>query len=251
MTSLARTLAAAALALGVLTLVAPAASAFSEAGVGAIPIQGAPQLQPREPFFPYVAPRPPEGQSRETPRREGRGEARPAQARPAPPAGEEAGRRPVLEELFDRLAKARDEEEANGVAGAIERVFMRSGSDTADLLMSRARAAMQRKEHKVATELLDKVVIVEPDWAEAWAQRATVRYLDGDSGGAVADLGEALAREPRHFGALTGLGSILYQRGFERRAYEVFRRALAIYPHQGEVKKMLEKLSVEYEGRDI
>jgi Flp pilus assembly protein TadD len=171
---------------------------------------------------------------------------------PAPsPAAEERVRKPLLDELFERLAKARDEEEANGVAAAIERVFQRSGSDTADLLLGRAISAMERKENKAATELLDRLVEVEPDWAEAWSQRATARFMDGDRVGAVEDLGHALAREPRHFGALTGLGSILFHLGYEKRALEVFRRALQIHPQQPEVRSMIDRLAPKVDGLDI
>ena len=183
------------------------------------------------------------------------------QARPAPrgveaqkpvqAAPEDSVRKPILDELFERLAASKDEEETNGIAGAIERVFQRSGSDTADLLLNRAQTAMHRKENKTAVEVLDKLVEIEPDWAEAWTQRATARFMDGDRAGAVEDLGQALAREPRHFGALSGLASVLYAMGFEKRALEVFRRSLAVRPHQGDVQKMIDKLAPDVDGRDI
>lgn len=177
------------------------------------------------------------------------GHSPPAQKPAAAP--EEGVRKPVLDELFDRLAKAADEAEADGIAGAIERVFQRSGSDTADLLMGRAVTALGRKENKTAVEVLDKLVVIEPGWAEAWSQRATARFMDGDRVGAVEDLGHALSREPRHFGALAGLGSILYTLGYEKRALEVFRRALAVRPHQSEVQRMIDKLAPDVDGRDI
>ncbi|MFN3891562.1 MAG: tetratricopeptide repeat protein [Beijerinckiaceae bacterium] len=185
-------------------------------------------------------------------RAQGRAPASGSQAqKPAEQAPDENVRKPVLDELFGRLAAARDEEEADGIAGAIERVFQRSGSDTADLLMNRAVRALHRKENKAAVEVLDKLVVIEPDWAEAWTQRATARFMDGDKDGAVEDLGQALAREPRHFNALAGLGSVLHSLGYEKRALEVFRRAIAIRPHQSEVKQMIDKLAPDVDGRDI
>lgn len=172
-------------------------------------------------------------------------------SRPLAPPDEAAGRKQILDALFERLEGASDEEEAKGVAGAIERVFLRSGSDTADLLMGRARSAMNSRDHAVATEILDKVVVIEPGWAEAWRQRATARFLAGDRIGAVADLGQALALEPRHFAALTGLGAILHSSGFDRRALEVFRRALEIYPHQSDIQELVDDIAPDVEGRDI
>lgn len=161
------------------------------------------------------------------------------------------GRDRILSELFDRLAKAEDEEEAKGVAGAIERVFLRSGSDTADLLMSRALSSVRQREFKIATELLDKLVVVEPEWAEAWNQRATARYRADDVQGAVSDLGQVLALEPRHFGALSALGYILYSNGFDRRALDVMRKTLEIYPKQEDMRKLVEQLGQKIDGRDL
>ncbi|MDB5569543.1 MAG: hypothetical protein JWN93_726 [Hyphomicrobiales bacterium] len=175
----------------------------------------------------------------------------PDAARPIAPIDEQAGRKRVLDDLFARLAKAADPEEGRGVAGAIERVFMRSGSDTADLLMSRARSAMQDKKSETALDVLDKLVELEPEWPEAWHQRATARYLAGDRGGAVADLGRTLALEPRHFSALAGLGSILHASGFDKRALEVIRKALEVYPQQEELKTLAEQLAPDVDGRDI
>lgn len=188
----------------------------------------------------------------ETPRDRRRAEPTPpAPAKPAPPADEEAGRRKVLDELFERLAKARDEEEGKGIADAIERVLLRSGSDTADLLLSRARQAINSKDNDVAIRLLDKVVELEPRWAEAWRHRATAKFMAGDRGGAVADLGQTLALEPRHFDALTGLGSILHATGFDARALDVLRRAIAVHPQQPEVKALIEQLAPDVDGRDL
>jgi tetratricopeptide (TPR) repeat protein len=78
---------------------------------------------------------------------------------------------------FARLAAAKDEAEANGIANLIERRWSRSGSDTADLLLSRATEAIHKKEFPVAVELLDRVLALEPQWAEAWNRRATAFYL--------------------------------------------------------------------------
>jgi tetratricopeptide (TPR) repeat protein len=175
----------------------------------------------------------------------------PPQPAPAAPDDQLRGRDKVLAELFDRLGKAEDEDEAKGIAGAIERVWLQSGSDTADLLMSRALTATRQREFKLAEELLDKIVIIEPEWAEAWNQRATARFRADDVNGAVADLGQALALEPRHFSALSGLGFILYRAGFDRRALDVMRRALAINPKQEDVRKLVEELTQKFDGRDI
>ena len=168
-----------------------------------------------------------------------------------PPVDEAAGRKRVLDELFERLAKAQDVEEGAGIAGAIERLWLRSSSDTADLLMSRARATLQEKDSAVAQEILDRLVALEPEWAEAWRMRANARFLGGDKGGAVEDLGRTLALEPRHFAALMDLGSVLHESGFNKRALEVLRRALDVHPRQPDVRTLVDQLAPNVDGRDI
>ncbi|MEA2840927.1 MAG: hypothetical protein QOF41_2257 [Methylobacteriaceae bacterium] len=185
-------------------------------------------------------------------------EAKPEPAKPAEPKfrprpliREGAQRANVLDELFKRLATTGDPDEGKGIAGAIERVWLRSGSDTADVLMSRALAAVQAKDLPLALELLDKVVVVEPDWAEAWNKRATARFMANDITGAMADIDHVLKLEPRHFGALSGMGFILEREGLDKRALEIFRHVLTIYPGLPDIKKIVDKLAPEVEGRDI
>jgi tetratricopeptide (TPR) repeat protein len=174
------------------------------------------------------------------------------QGKPAtPPASAEAGRRASLDELFERLAAAKDLDEAKGIAGLIERRWMRSGSDTADLLMTRAGEAMQAKEYPLAIELLDRVITLQPDWAEAWNRRATAFFLLEDPASSMADIRQVLAREPRHFGAWAGLGHIYLSGGDKKRALEAYRKALAIHPHLETLRTAVERLAPEVDGRDI
>jgi tetratricopeptide (TPR) repeat protein len=161
------------------------------------------------------------------------------------------GRKAVLDELFNRLGKAKNAREARGIVRSIEQAWMNSGSDTADLLMQRAVQALKKKNHKLALQLLDKVVYLEPGWSEVWNKRATVRYYADDPDGAVADIAEVLSREPRHFGALVGLGFILRRANQEQMALRVFRRALAINPRLSNIKSIIDKLKVTVEGQGI
>jgi tetratricopeptide (TPR) repeat protein len=169
---------------------------------------------------------------------------------PAPPAAEKA-RPGGLESLFERLAAAKDETEGNGVATLIERRWGRSGSDTADLLMHRAGEALKAKEAPLAIELLDRVLALQPGWAEAWHRRATAFFMLDDPASAMADLRQALAREPRHFGAWAGLGHILMAGEDKRSALEAYRRALALHPHMPRLKQAVDRLAPEIDGRDI
>jgi tetratricopeptide (TPR) repeat protein len=156
----------------------------------------------------------------------------------------------TLDRLFERLAAAKTPEEAKGIASLIQRRWARSGSDTADLLMSRAQTAMRDKNIELAIELLDRIVSLDPDWAEGWNQRANALFIAGDPIRSMLDIGEALKREPRHFGAMMGLGTILRQQGDDKSAMVAYRRALAVYPELEPVKDAVKALAVEVDGRD-
>ena len=168
------------------------------------------------------------------------------------PAEKPAERKPsTLDELFERLGKAKDETEAKGIASLIERRWSRSGSDTADLLLHRASQATAKKEYPLAIELLDRVLALEPNWVEAWYQRATAFYLLDDPASALADIRQVLSREPRHFGAWVGLGHIFMASEDKPRALEAFRRALKIHPQLSSVQTMVERLAPEVDGKDL
>src|ERR671936_588642 len=118
-------------------------------------------------------------------------------------------------------------------------------------LSARAKTAADGQDYDLAIKLLNAVIDLKPDFVEAWNRRATVYYTKKDFGRAIADIHEVLAREPRHFGALSGLGIILQEMGDEKHALDAFRRALAIHPHLERVPELVKKLSEKIEGRDI
>jgi tetratricopeptide (TPR) repeat protein len=159
--------------------------------------------------------------------------------------------RAFVDDLFRRLQATTDPQEATGIAGLIERFWLHSGSDTADLLMSRAIAAMQAKEFDVALTLLTRIVELQPKWAEAWNKRATLRFEMDDLNGSMEDIEKVLTLEPRHFGALSGMGIILQREGLDKRALEAFRKVLEIYPAMESIREVTDKLTIEVEGRGI
>ena len=130
-------------------------------------------------------------------------------------------------------------------------MWLQTSSDTAALLMLRAKAAMDAQKPDVAMKLLDAVVKLRPDYIEAWNRRATLYYLKNDYARSLQDIREVLIREPRHFGALAGLGMIMQDIGDEKRALEAFRKALAVNPHLEKVPELVKTLTEKVEGRDI
>ena len=156
-----------------------------------------------------------------------------------------------LDFLFGALKAAPDEASAKHVEARIWALWMQTPSDTAMLLMVRAKAAMDAQKADVALKLLDSVVKLRPDYVEAWNRRATLYYLKNDYTRSLEDIQQVLIREPRHFGALAGLGMIMQDIGEEKRALEAFRKALAVNPHLEKVPELVKSLTEKVEGRDI
>lgn len=156
-----------------------------------------------------------------------------------------------LDTLFDALKVAPDESSSKAIEERIWAMWMLSGSDTCNLLMSRVKAAADGKDYDLAIKLLNAIITIKPDFVEAWNQRATVFYMKNDYGHAIADISQVLAREPRHFGALSGLGLILQDIGDDKDALEAYRKALAIDPHLEHIPDVVKTLSEKVEGRDI
>ena len=156
-----------------------------------------------------------------------------------------------LDFLFGALKVAPDEASAKHVEARIWAQWLHTPSDTAALLMMRAKAAMDAQQMDVALKLLDALVKLRPDWVEAWNRRATLYYLQNDYGHSLQDIQQVLVREPRHFGALAGLGMIMQDLGDDKRALDAFRKALAVNPHLDKVPELVKTLSEKVEGRDI
>jgi len=156
-----------------------------------------------------------------------------------------------LDFLFEALKAAPDADSAKLVEGRIWALWLASGSDTADLLMSRVKTAIEGKDTKLAIEVLTAVIGLKPEYVEAWNRRASLYFANKDFNAALADLRQVLAREPRHFAALSGLGVIMQEFGEDKLALEAFRRALAVNPHLPKIPDMVKSLTEKVEGRDI
>ena len=122
-------------------------------------------------------------------------------------------REAALDELFAELKQVRSESEAAAVQARIWDVWMQSGSPTIDLLMTRSVEAMEGGDLPHALVLLNEMVELAPDYPEGWNKRATVLYYLGEWRLSLADIAQTLSREPRHFGALSGLAMIFDDRG--------------------------------------
>jgi tetratricopeptide (TPR) repeat protein len=170
---------------------------------------------------------------------------------PEAPAEPEQSAQSRIDQLFDRLGKTEDAEEASGIVQALEAQWMLSGSDASDLLMSRAMEAFSSQDFPLALQLLDAIIAAQPDWAEAWNKRATVKYFSGDAEGSAADVAQTLKRNPRHVLALAGLGAIFEQAGRDEDALKVYERATAIAPHYEPLVQAVTRLKAALAGQAL
>ncbi len=158
---------------------------------------------------------------------------------------------PKLERLFAELGRTEDELLASRIETEIWRTWHISGSDTIDLLMQRSMMAMSVEKFDEALTHLSSVVELAPDFAEGWNKRATVLYLMRRFEDSIADVDRTLALEPRHFGALSGLGLIHRQLGDEAKALEFFERAVEVNPHMAQIQAEIRRLRPKIKGRKL
>ena len=163
------------------------------------------------------------------------------------PKARDVTRAELLDSLFGRLHESRNEDESKIIAGAIWKLWRQSDSPSADLLLLQGRKAMNARAFPQALAILDTVIKLKPDFAEAWNERATTYFLMRRFDKSLADIKQVLKLEPRHFGALAGRGMILKEMGKKRAALKAFRRALAIYPEMPGPKKAVKELGAEVE----
>lgn len=155
-----------------------------------------------------------------------------------------------LDGLFERL-KTADAAEAGRIETEIWIEWSKSGSPALDLLLQRGKDAMALGDVPTAIEHFSAIIDQDPDFAEAWNARATAFFMAGEFGPSVADIGQVLTRNPRHFGALSGLAMILEETGKPERALEVYRAAIAIHPHMAGGAEAIERLEKEAEGQEL
>jgi tetratricopeptide (TPR) repeat protein len=156
-----------------------------------------------------------------------------------------------LEFLLGALTVAPDETTAKAIEDRIWALWQASESDTVDLLMTRVKQASDAGNYELALRLLDAIIEIRPEFVEAWNRRATIFFLKKDFSDSLSDIEHVLAKEPRHFGALAGLGTILEEVGDDKHALEAYRKALAVHPHLKGVEEHVKSLADKVEGRDI
>ena len=173
----------------------------------------------------------------------------PLASEPADVAAEET-RSARLDALFAALQAAPTPAEGKSVERRVWNEWLISGDPEIDKLMRAALIAMDIRAFNSAIAVLDRIVTEKPDFAEGWNKRATVYYYVDEYDRSLADIERTLALEPRHFGALAGLGMIMQDTGNIRGAIAAFEQAVAVNPSLTNLKQAIEQLNARI-GKDI
>jgi tetratricopeptide (TPR) repeat protein len=155
-----------------------------------------------------------------------------------------------LEELFVELAEpGRDDWQR--IEGEIVRIWSQSGSDAMDMLLQRGNDAMARQDLKSAVGHYSALIDHAPDFAEGWNARATAYYHMGEYALSVSDIERVLALNPRHFGALWGLASILEEMGEIELSLEALRAVRTLTPNRRNVDDTIKRLERATGGAEL
>ena len=154
--------------------------------------------------------------------------------------------------LLDKLARAPSAEAAKKIVINIQEAWINSHKDLSEKkLMSQALSSMDNGNLTKAERELTELIQKNPDFVEAWNKRATVRFFNGDLAGSETDVFEVLSREPRHFGAISGLAMINVHVGALEEAVKAYEMLLDINPHARDAKRYLPHLKKKIGQHDL
>ena len=159
---------------------------------------------------------------------------------------------PSLDRLFDELQRTGSEAEVDRLTAEIWQRWVAHDSDRrADRMMRAGMDLMNRGLLEQAEQMFSALIGARPDFAEAWNKRATIRFLRGDDIGSRRDIVRVIELEPRHFGALSGLGMIHMRAGDLQAALQAFEAALRVNPHLDQALDITARLRKRLRGQTL
>ncbi|ACP26579.1 TPR repeat-containing protein [Sinorhizobium fredii NGR234] len=153
-----------------------------------------------------------------------------------------------LDALFLDLKKERDENKARELADRIRLEWQESGSATVNLLMQSADKAITDDKKPVALDILDQVIALAPNYVEGWNRRATLHFQMGNYRKSMSDINRVLAIEPRHFGAIAGMATMLEAAGKNELAMRAWQQFLDVYPSDRKAQEQFGELAEKLAG---
>lgn len=134
----------------------------------------------------------------------------------------------LIDPLYDDLRLAPGPQEARELSNRLWEIWLDAPDARAQTLLDQGIALNRIGAHDEAREIFGQLIDYCPDYAEGYNQRAFAAFLAQDYDAALSDLDRALAREPRHLGALTGKALSLIGLGRTEEAQIPLRAALRL-----------------------
>ncbi|MGV0820043.1 hypothetical protein [Martelella sp. AMO21009] len=156
-----------------------------------------------------------------------------------------------LDRLYDRLKRTSDARQAADLARQIDEYLDRSPSATVSLLIEWSDDSENNGRTAAALDFLSEAIALRPDEAAPYRKRAVLHYTHGDLERAMDDIRTSLSLEPRDFGALGLMATILDRTGRQEAAVAVWRRYLEFYPADRDVAAFVETTLNERAGKRI
>ena len=143
--------------------------------------------------------------------------------------------------LLDQLKRAQSMDEAGPIVEKLWREWTSAHKNSdEEALMSEGLVAMSEGNLDRAENIFTKLIELNPSFTEAWNKRATLRFMLWDFEGSLKEVEKVLTLEPRHFGALSGLGMIHLRLGDPERALKAYEDLVNIFPSNADaVQKII------------
>jgi len=149
-----------------------------------------------------------------------------------------------LEGLFEILSKTESDIQINKVTSSIWDIWHETNDPSIDVDFYRGLESMRKGDFLMAVAFFTRVIDNNPNFAEGWNKRATVYYMLGKFDASMKDIRETLNLEPRHFGAMDGMGLIFIHLEQFDKAIDIYDQMLKIFPNNSftiQKKEMLIK----------
>ena len=137
---------------------------------------------------------------------------------------------PRLNNLFKKLNKTENQQEISDIIKDIWDIWYEVDDPKVIEYFEKGIQAMRIRNYPLAVRFFNNLIEEDPNFAEAWNKRATVYFMMGDFDKSMQDIIKTLELEPRHFGALDGMGLIFIHQGQYQQAIDVYDKMLEIFP---------------------
>eukprot|EP00741_Cyanophora_paradoxa_P009370 tig00000144_g9076.t1 len=159
----------------------------------------------------------------------------------------------VGEKALEALAEALHDSSVD-VRNRAERAFWlvvhRYGMAEVDARLQDGITAMREGRLEDGVRIFGEVIRLAPDFAEAYNKRATCLYLLKRFDASLADCEKVVELQPKHFGALSGMGLCRIGQDDYEGALQAFTRAVAVNPNMLQVKQYIAAVRVKLQKRD-